>query len=218
MRKEEIAYLYNHYCKHGHRFIEHPKCISQLGQNNPLCEKLGFLDIETTGLKGTYAYVLSYCIKEDNGKILGRHLTKREIHSETYDKNLLKELINDMRKFDKLVTYYGGDYRFDLPILRTRALYWGLDFPLYKEIKGVDLYSIVKKKFNLHSNKLGVVCDFFGIQAKGHPMNPRVWFGANAGNERNLEWVFTHNKEDVCSTEKLYHKIFEYDSPKNSSI
>lgn len=49
LKKEEIIYLYNHRCKHHHRFIEivHPNCLKEFLENNQfLQERIGFLDIE----------------------------------------------------------------------------------------------------------------------------------------------------------------------------
>ena len=217
LKKEEILFLARRKCKHGHSYLEHIQCAVNNGINFAE-EKVGFLDIETTGLKATYCYVQSYAIKEAGGKILGRRITKKEIHNKELDKHLLTECVRDMRKFDKLVTYYGGDYRFDLPVLRTRCLFWKLDFPLYGEIKVFDLYSLVKKKLKLHSNRLGVACEFFGIEAKGHPMKPEIWFRAQTGDERSLNWIWTHNKEDVVSTEKLYYKLINFLGRQQTSI
>jgi len=219
LRKDEILWLNNHYCRHGHSYLEHQNCIEVEKPNMcPISEKVGFLDIETTGLQATYAYVNSYAIKELNGKMIGRALTPKEILNGKYDKELLKECVADMRKFDKLITYYGGDYRFDLPILRTRSIYWGIDFPLYKEIKVIDLYSIVKKKLNLHSKRLGVVCDFFGIPSKEHKMSPKVWSAAHIGQKWALNWIWKHNQEDCISTEKLYLKMIDFVGRQNTSI
>jgi len=215
LKKEEILWLHNHKCKHGHTFLEHPQCVPE---KYPISEKVGFFDIETTGLKGDYCFILSYCLKEVGGKILGRVLSPQEIRSGVFDRKLLAEMIKDIRKFDKIVGYYSGDFRFDIPIIRTRAIKHGIDFPLYKEVKAVDLYPIVKKKLNLHNRRLGTVCSFFGIEAKGHMMSPDVWAGAISGNKKSLNYVFTHNKEDVISTEKLYNKIIEFVGQVNASI
>lgn len=215
LKKEEILWLHNHKCKHSHTLLQHPKCIPK---DSPLYEHTGFLDIETTGLKGDYAFVLSYFIRDDDNKWFGRVLTSDEIWDGVFDKNLLRECVEDMRKFDKLVVYYGGDFRFDIPLLRTRCIKYGIDFPPYKEIKVVDLYPIVKKKLNLHNRKLGTVCSFFGIKSKQHMMNPDVWMGAISGNKKDLEHVRKHNVEDVISTQKLYYKLIDFVGACNQSI
>jgi uncharacterized protein YprB with RNaseH-like and TPR domain len=77
---------------------------------------------------------------------------------------------------------------------------------------------MMKKKFKLHSNKLGVACGFFGIKAKEHPLSPSIWFRAMAGKSDALKFILTHNLEDVYSTEKLMNKIWKYSRITKSSI
>ena len=220
LKKNEIEWLWDNRCKkHSHRYLEHYSCfLHENPQNSPLYEKVGFLDIESTGLQADFCFILSYKIKEMNGKILGRVLTPNEIRNGTFDKKLLKECVEDMRKFDRIVVFYGSDYKFDIPTLRTRTLRYNLDFPLYKEIKVTDLHPIIKKKFNLHNNRLMTACSFFGIESKGHMMNPDMWMGAISGNKKALDWVKIHNEEDVISTEKLYLKVIDFVSKSNTSI
>jgi uncharacterized protein YprB with RNaseH-like and TPR domain len=196
-----------------HSGLEHPNCYKALKGEG---EKVGFLDIETSGLQADFAIVLSYCIKILDGKILGRQITQDEIRKEIYDKNLLKDCVEDMRKFDKLIYFYGD--RFDIPTLRTRSVFWGLDFPLYKEIKGTDVYPIIRYKFNLHRNRLETACDFFGISCKKHRIRPDIWFKAMAGDKKALNWIFIHNQEDVISLEKLYKKVIDFSAGTNKSI
>lgn len=218
LKKNEIIWLNNHHCKrHHHTYLTHPNCI-EIDKPNmcPIFEKIGFLDIETSSLQADFSIVLSYCIKELNGEILGRQISFSEINKGIYDKKLLKECIADMRKFDKLIYYYGD--RFDIPTLRTRSVFWKLDFPLYKEIKGTDIYPIIKYKFNLHRNRLETACDFFGISCKKHRIKPDIWFKAMAGNKKALDWIFIHNREDVISLEKLYKRVINFSSNNNKSI
>jgi len=219
LKKDEILWLASHKCRHGHYFIEHLNCfLIENPQSSPLYEHIGILDIETTGLKGDYGFILSYAIKELDGKVIGRVLAPQEIREGKFDEQLLRECVVNMRKFDKLITYYGGDFRFDVPTIRTRAIKYKIDFPLFKEIKVVDLYSIVKKKLNLHNRRLGTVCSFFDIESKEHKMNPDIWSGAISGNKKALKWIWTHNIEDCISTEKLYKRIIDYVGAQNQSI
>jgi len=171
-----------------------------------------------SNFQADFGVVLTYCIKEENGKIYCGKITPQEIRNGTYDKNLLTKCVKDMKRFDRLVYYWGGDYRFDIPFLRSRALLYGLDFPLYKEIKGLDLYTYIKKKFRFHRNRLETACEFFGIPAKQHPIKFDVWIKALGGNQKALNYILTHNKEDVVSLEKLYHKVLPYINTPNSSI
>jgi uncharacterized protein YprB with RNaseH-like and TPR domain len=219
LTKDEIVKRANWRCPvkgHSkHNGLEHPKCYEKL-KDLEEGEKIGFLDIETSNLKADFGIIFSYCIKEHGGKILGRSLTKEELLNEVYDKELLKECNEDMRKFDKVVGYYST--KFDIPYLRTRSTYWKLDFPVYKEVKHTDVYYIIKNKFNLHRNRLETACDFFSIEAKTHPLMANIWFRAMVGDKKALSFIFSHNKEDVVSLEKLYDLTIKYAYPCNKSI
>lgn len=195
-------------CIHRHNGLSHSNCYDE---KNGLIEKVGFLDIEATHLKAPWGIVLTYCIKELGGKLIARSVTRQELYHEKYDKELLKDLINDIKQFTRIVVQYGTDRKFDLPFLRTRAVKWKLDFPTYKSLFVTDTHTILKNKFCLHRNSQEVACDFFGIPAKQHKLKPNIWTGMISGNPRiiqkTLNYVLTHNKEDVISLEKLYKKI-----------
>jgi hypothetical protein len=106
LTKKEIEWLDSHYCRHRHSYLQHYSCVlSESPPDSPFQEKTAYLDIESTGLKGNWDYALCYCLKEAGGKILGRHLTQQEITHYKFDKNLMKELIVDINKFDRIITY-----------------------------------------------------------------------------------------------------------------
>lgn len=218
LTKKEINWLFNHRCKCGHRYIEivHPNCLAKhIG--NPIQERVGFLDIES-GLHADFDYVFSYCIKKKNGKILGRVLTPKEIKTYIFDRDLLKQFVRDIRQFDRVVVYWGKDRRHDLPFLRTRAVTYGIDFPLYQEVKITDVYDIIKSKFKLSHNRLQNACEQFDIPCKTHPIKPKVWQTAKAGHPQSLRYIYDHNKEDVISLELLYDKVMPYVRQSNVSI
>ncbi len=184
---------------------------------SPLKERVGHLDIETTNLKANFAIVISYAIKCEKG-ILGRAITPDEMHKGIYDKNLLADCVKDMKTFDRLVVYWGKDRRFDIPTLRTRCIYYGLDFPLYKDIKVTDMWDAAKNKLNLHSRRLEAVCEFYNIPAKKHPLKPSLWIDVMSGKKKALDWVWEHNKEDVISLEAVYNLLTPYMAKSNTSI
>ncbi len=217
--KKEILWLAQNKCKHSHTYLEHPKCLGiDNPPDSPIFERIGHLDIESTNLKANFALIISYAIKIDGGEIIGRAIKPSELRNRTYDRALLEECVADMRKFDRITTYYGGDFRFDIPVLRTRCIHFRLDFPLYKEIKVTDVYSIVKKKINLHRRGLATVCDFFDIPAKNNPLKPAIWTGVMAGHQDAIDYVWEHNKEDVCSLEAVYNLLMPYVNRANTSI
>lgn len=219
LTKKEILWLGENLCKaHSMPYLSHYSCfIKESPEDAPFFERIGFLDIEATGLKGNWDFMLCYCIKELNGDILGRHLTQREILKYVFDRKMTEELINDMKKFHRIIVYYGKDYRYDIPFIRTRAERWGLEFPVWKDQWVSDVYDIAKKKLCLHRNRLEVVCNLLNIPSKGHRLDPDIWQKAQAGHEESLGWIFEHCKEDVVSLEGAWKRLEKYVNARSKS-
>lgn len=220
LKKEEILWLYNHRCKHDHRYLEHQQCyFNDVAEGKcPIKEKVGFFDIETSGLNADFAFIFSYALRADDGKLYGRVLRPDEIRKGTFDKKLVAEMCADLNKFDRVVVHYGGDRRFDCPFSRTRAIKHGQNFPLYKEVMVSDTWLMAKNKLKLRSNRLAVICEFFGIVAKEHPLTPDVWQKASAGDKMSLAYIWTHNQEDVDSMKQVYYLLEQYCLKSKSSI
>ena len=218
MKKSDIVWLAENKCKaHGHSFLDHYSCmLRERPDDSPISEKIGFLDLECTGLKANWDFILSYCLKELDGPILGRHLTRKEIISYEFDKNLTGELLADIRKFDRITTYYGQ--RFDIPFAKSRAEKWGLDFPAYRDLWQTDVYFIAKANLLLHSTRLEQVCKLLDIPSKEHKLEPDIWQMAQAGHEESLDWIHTHCMEDVISLEAVYKRLQKYTVPAKRSI
>lgn len=209
--KRELEWLGTHRCRHGHTFLEHYDCfLSEKPETCPFDERVGFLDIETSNLDADFGYVFSWGIKDRGGEISGRVLTPHEIKSHKFDKKLIAELCTEIKKYHRIVAHWGLDRRFDLPFLRTRAVFHGLDFPLYKDIYVEDTWYIAKNKLKLHSNRLEAICDFFGIPSKDHKMKPRIWQKALSGDKDSLEYIWTHNVEDVISLEAVWELLHQF--------
>ena len=221
MKLADIRWLGGHLCKaHSMDFLSHYGCyVKEKPQDAPFKERIGFFDIETSGLNADFHYIFSYAILDDEtDKIYGRVLIPKEIHRSVFDQYLVKEMCRDLKKFNRIVVHYGGDRRFDGPFSRTRAIKYGCDFPLYKDIWVTDTWLIAKNKLKLRSNRLGVICEFFGIPAKEHPLTPATWQNASAGRKKDLDYIWVHNKEDVVSLKAAYHKIEVYAAKSKTSI
>lgn len=213
-KKSEIVKAWHYKCKHHHRGLSHIQCYLK---DNNIKEKIGFLDIEATNLKANFGIMLSYCIKELDGPVIKNVITPKEIRSYKFDKRLLKDVAADCRKFDRLVTWYGSG--FDMPFLRTRCLHYGISFPIRSEVIHNDLYMMARGKLCLHSKKLGVVSKFLDIPAKTHPLDLEgMWMKAMCGDKKALDYILTHNVEDVVSLEGVWKKLEEYIRITNTSI
>lgn len=220
LTSDEVVRRYNWKCVHGHNGLEHPECYRT--KNQQKVERVGFADIEASNLTATFGICYTYCIKELNGQVIKRSISLKDLYEAQYDKNLLKQFCEDARQFDRLVWHYGTDKKFDLPFLRTRAVKYGLDFPVHKSVYVSDTHPILKNKFKLHSNRLETACDFFGIPAKGHKLNSDIWLLMITGNKKlmkkALDYIMVHNEEDVIALEGLWLKISPYTKLNKTSI
>jgi len=218
LTKQEILRMSRTMCEHGHPLLSHPNCLERsVGYK----EKVGYLDIETSNFSASFGVVVTWAIKEDGGEIYSGFLREEDFArgDGNYDKRLLEECVEVMRKFDRLVVYWGKNRRFDIPFLRTRAVSMGVDFPLYQENVISDAYDIVRNQFKFGRNSLYAACTQLGIASKDTPLSPQTWMDATIGrNKKAMQLILSHNKEDVISTEALWHYINPFANIPKTSI
>ena len=208
LRKKDVEWLAENRCKHSHTYLEHYHCWQkEKPEDCTFTERVGFMDIESSNLKASFGYVISYCIKEKDGGLIKRCIKPSEIRNGTFDKNLLKQFNKDVLDFHRLVVYWGKDRRHDVPFLRTRCLKQGVNFPLYREILVTDLYDWCRSKLSLHRYGLATVCRELGVEAKGHPLDGEIWVRAMYGNQDALDYILEHNIEDVVCMEPVYNML-----------
>jgi len=193
-------------CEHRHTRQEHPMCFIK-GTGHPDWFKnarIGFLDIETTGLDASFGTMLSWAIKPLGEKTIAMVTDRKHILSATEDKYLVSKLIEEMLKYDIVCTYYGT--KFDIPFARTRAHANGLEFPAFGSMNHLDLYYVAKSKLKLGRNRLDNVANLYGISGKTH-LNPKIWRHGGQGNPKALKYIYDHNIADVVLLEGCYKKM-----------
>ena len=219
MTKQEILKYAQQVCPHGHSYLEHGNCLEKIVNHQ---EKIGHLDIETgLSFSADYGLVISWCIKDDGGEVLGDYLTPKDFKTkdENYDRRILGTCVEAMGRFDRLIVYWGKDRRHDIPFLRTRALMMGIKFPLWQEQIVNDLYDTVRGKFRFERNSMARACEAFGVPNKAHPIDFKHWKKALVGHDPDsIAYIYEHNKEDVISTEALHHAIRDFSSSPKTSI
>jgi len=198
-------------CIHRHTAKTHPNCfrkglVKDTKENWWDGKKIGYFDIEVSDLRADWGYTLSWCLKERGKKeIASSVITKEEIFNYDFDKRVIRELVDALKGYDILVTFFGKP--FDIKYVRTRAVYWGYeDFPAYGDLFHWDVYFHVKKNFKLGSNRLANVTQFLGIDGKT-PLEPGLWMVARVGDKKALQYVLKHNEEDVKILERLHNRI-----------
>lgn len=221
-------------CIHRHTIDEHPQCFAKgyVKDIDPDALKpwyqldgtrIGYLDIEADNLYPDFSTMLSWAIKErgPEGKTAADVVTKRELFKGTMDKRIVKSCIDEMLKYNIIVTYNGDWY--DIPYLRAKAVHLGLEFPGFDMMPKVlrsnkvvwrvqptlyhwDLYQVVKRKIRLSRRSLANVCDYFGIVGKT-PLDKAVWRAAKYGDKKALDLILEHNVGDIVILEELHDKL-----------
>lgn len=184
-------------------------------------KRVGYLDLESSGLKADFSTMLTWCIKERDGKIHYDVVNKQELFDGLFDERIIRSCIDEMSKYDIICTYYGKG--FDLPFLRSKAFHYDIPFPGFStefsttrqgkdivrttsEITHFDLYFVVKSKFNLGRKSLDSVCDYLHIKGKTN-LDKEIWRRGAYGDPVALREILSHNRGDVEILEQLHKKI-----------
>ncbi len=182
-------------------------------------KRVGHLDIETNGFNADFHTMLCWYIKENNeNKFFHDNITQEDRNLENklqIDKRITQSLVDTLNDFDVIVTYYGEG--FDLPFVRSRAIFHNIDFPHYGNILSIDAWKIARVKLKLHSNRLDSVADFFGVNSKTK-LDFRDWVPAVFGDEKALSRILEHNKQDVITLDHVYNKLAPFTAGTRRSI
>jgi len=207
--KKDLIWFGENFCRHGHTYLEHYSCfLMEKPSTAPMQEKIGVFDIETTGLLANWGIMVSWCMLDhDTGKIEYDITTRGEMRDRT-DERIIKSACKELRKYDRIIGWYSS--RFDIPFVRTKALYHKIDFPAYRDLYHTDLLYASRQKLKLSSNRLEAVCQYFEIPAKHHKMTPRLNNELQAGKQEAIDDVLEHCKEDVWSTNEVYKMLLDH--------
>lgn len=218
MTKKELVWLFEHNCEaHATNYASHYACfLKEKPDTSPMQEHIGFLDIEASSLDANWGIMICYCILDnDTGEILEKKVTPKELKT-CLDYNVVEQCVIDMQKFDRVITYYGT--RFDIPFIRTRALFHKQHFPSYKELLHTDLYYIVRNKFKLNRNRLGMAYDFLVGNDKKTHYGRDYWLKAMTGNKEALQYILEHCRIDVEETKGLWDTVNTFTLNSKKSI
>lgn len=236
------------FCNHRHSFEDHPRCFAagnvNVEQAKSIYEengkpwyqldgsKIGYLDIESDGLKADFSTMLTWCIKEKDGNIAYDSVTKDELFNGETDKRIVESCVREMQKYKIICSYYGTG--FDIPFLRAKALHYNTYFPSYifeehemkngntrvvtvPELYHFDLYYTVKSKLCISRKSLDAACDYLGIKGKTS-IDKEFWRKAKYGDSIALDYVLEHNAGDVNILEALHNKLEPFAKWNRNSI
>lgn len=173
--------------------------------------RIGYLDIEATNLNANYGYMLCWYIKPKGSNEFDKSVIKKsEIMNHTFDKRIVKELLEAMKKYDILYAHYGADWRYDLPYIRTRALSHGFEelLPKRDQVFIRDTWSIARSKLKLTSNRLDTIAEALYVNdVKKTRLEPMQWIKGQVGDKEALSYIEEHNMNDVIILEKIHDKL-----------
>lgn len=180
--------------------------------------RVGYLDIEVDNLEADFGVVLAWSLKErDNPEIVSALITNadversKKLHRIVTDERILKELAKILPTFDYLVCHYGAIQRgLDIRFLRTRFIKYGLKFPVFRQVFGLDTYLLARYKLKLHSNRLDVIAKFLECPIEKSELEFETWQLAKIGDEKALKYILDHNIRDTQILEFVHKKLENY--------
>lgn len=208
--EDELRWLINHTCKHGHKYVSHFNCF--LAEND-VKERIGYLDIEASNLKANFGIVLTWAIKDGlSDYIYYDHLTSTDVkkYGQSEDKRILETCVDTIREFDRIVTHYGQDYQYDVPYLRTRCMMMNVPFLKYGEVYVADTFAISKRKMSLSSRRQDIIAEALSKSSIKSRINSAAWRGAVRGNKKDIMEVLDHNFRDVIELENNFLAMRPY--------
>lgn len=112
---------------------------------------------------------------------------------EDCEEKLLEAVWKLLDEADVVVTQNGN--AFDLKTLNARFARHHMQ--PYKPFKKIDTLNGLKAAFNLPSNKLDFVCDYFSIGRKLPHQGEHMWEGCENGNPASWKMMIKYNAHDV---------------------
>ena len=154
-----------------------------------------------------HSHLLSASFAYNNEPVQGYRLTPEQVKTGN-DFDVVCKVVEAINNCDLMVTFNGK--RFDVKLLNTRALFWGL--PPVKSPKHIDLFEQSKRVFKFPSNSMQNVSMYLGENGKLETNGSNLW-------ERCAEWenyeecekalieMMTYGNQDIEATRDLYNRF-----------
>ena len=180
-------------------------------REQPIIEVEGYWDIETSQAgrgAGNFGIIYSWAILNRESDEYENDAMRSRTRKE--EKRIVTSMIDCMKTYDRLYTWYGTGH--DVPISRSRAEHYGIEFPGYQEVLHTDLYFALRGKFKLHSNRQDSVAEFLGMPAQEHKLKPEIWVDALFDDtfRSAIKHIDAHCIEDVYQTKYIHERAEKY--------
>ncbi len=139
-----------------------------------------------------------------------------QIYNLSWDKNqcdkfMIEQFIEVLNDADLIVSHNGD--KFDLPWIKTRALYHNL--PMLVNYKQFDTLKVAKRKFNFNSNRLDYISEFLGfgnkIKTEMALWDKIILNKCPVAMKKMIEYC----DMDVELLDKVYDKLMYWENPMN---
>lgn len=186
-----------------------------------------FIDIETSpnvglfwsaGWKQSIGYeniikereVLCVCFKWEHEKqVHGLYVGMPKNKGVADERDILVATAEILELADEIVAHNGD--KFDIPWLRTRCLFHGVN-PF--EVKSIDTLQWARRKFRFNSNRLDYIGKFLGVGGK-IKTEYGLWKDIVLKNcPRAMDKMVRYCKRDVKMLQEVYQKLADYQKPK----
>lgn len=188
--------------------------------------KIGYLDIETSGLTANFDYMISWAMvvrNIDTGKtekVRGAYITPKDLEyakknrdADLIDQRILFEFMEEIEDIDCLIGHWFiGKHRHDIPFIRTRAAINKVPgFPKHRMIRYGDTQKWGSLIHRLSSNGLAMIGDAYGVSTKKTQIKTKEWKNAIMfADPKAVAYVYDHNVKDVWLTYKIHKHMEEY--------
>jgi hypothetical protein len=204
---KEIARRKAWHCdEHGHSGITHPNCYNAA---HDIVERKGGLDIEAGALNADFDIMLSWAIKPIyGGATLYDNVTHKDIVTGAYDSRICATLVQTIWEFDRVITHYGNNARFDMPFIRSRymwldarKMYDGPEFPGFGMLWQTDTFTMAKQKTKISSRRQDNIASCILNKDVKTKIDKNHWMAVKYGSTKErtvaLNYIVEHNLADV---------------------
>ena len=195
--------------------------------------KIGYLDIETSGLTANFDFMVSWCmyvrdVRTGKTELRGDKINPKDFEvarkgtkkdgkwtpdADLVDKRILESLLKAISDIDCLIGHWFiGKHRHDIPFVRSRiAINKISGFPKHKMVRYGDTQKLGSLIHRLSSNGLAMIGDAYGVSTKKTQIKSKHWKNACMfGNKESVDYIYHHNIKDVILTYKIHKCMEEY--------
>ncbi len=183
--------------------------IQRINQGDLKEFRIGFWDIESSGLAASFGGMFCATVKPLNGEPVTFRIDEgpKYVRAPWDDKWLVKKVRNELEQYQVVIGY--NSIGFDLAFLNSR-LVAHKERVLSPVVKHVDLWLVSRYRLRLHSNRLESLLEHLGTKVRKTPLRPEDWRRAAAGEKAAMDRIVKHNIPDVLSLEEAFLRLIPF--------